>query len=175
MPCYISNHKLQRKKAHWVFKCCVWKHFVINQVWIWTFCSRQIGISALWNFVRTPNSMQHTYLQHTLTFHYSKDNNQQYHLHSSQNHVRSPMCYEWKNSPVKFHKALSVNLIVTSTQDVCTLDFTMDRSLRIYCGCDPRRDVSLVEIFAADKENKLCNRLFKYASIYFTVRNKHTF
>ena len=90
-----------------------------------------------------------------LTFHSNKGNNKQYHLQSSQNHIQSPKCYEWKNSPVKFHKALSVNLIVTSTQDVCTLDFTMDRSLRIYCGCDPRRDVSLVEIFAADKEKQI--------------------
>ena len=173
MPCCISSHKLQRKMAHRVFKCCIWKHSVINQVSRRTFCSRRIGIFCHMKSGKN-SELTATYI-FTAHFdiHYNKGKNQQYHPHSSQNHIRSPMCYEWKNSPVKFHKALSVNLIVTSTQAVCTLDFTMDRSLRIYCGCDPRRDVSLVEIFAADKENKLCNRPFKEAFINFTVRNVH--
>jgi hypothetical protein len=59
------------------------------------------------------------------------------------------------NSPVKFHSALSVNLIVMSMQFVCTLDLTIDRSFLIYCGCDPSNDVSLVEIFAADKHKQI--------------------
>jgi hypothetical protein len=68
------------------------------------------------------------------------------------------------NSPVKFHSALSVNLIVMSMLFVWTLDLTIDRSFRIYCGCDPSKDVSLVEIFAADKENKL-----QFSAMTFTA------
>jgi hypothetical protein len=99
-------------------------------------------------------------------------NTQQYQLPSNQNHIRSPVCYEWRNSPVKPHKTPSVNLIVTSTQDVCTLDITMDRSFPIYRGCDPRRDFSLVEIFRAN--NEIQNNVIVHLNMYLYILKSQT-
>jgi hypothetical protein len=150
MPCYISSHTLHRIKLHWDFKCQVWKHSTTNQVTVWTFFTANCYVCHMQS-VRTLNSLQDmcTYLRHT-PLQYS--NTQQYHLYSSQNPVRSPMCYGWRNSPVKPHKSSSVYCIVSSEQNVCTFDFTMCRSLRMYCGCDPRRDFSLVDKFPTNKE-----------------------
>jgi hypothetical protein len=53
--------------------------------------------------------------------------------------------------PVKFHKADNVNLIVISTTFVSVLVLTIDRSLRMYLGVDPRTVVSDVEILLAEK------------------------
>jgi hypothetical protein len=56
-------------------------------------------------------------------------------------------------------------------QFACTLDLTIDRSFRIYCGCDPSNDVSLVEIFAADKEKQITIQCYDFHSIELCMQN----
>lgn len=51
--------------------------------------------------------------------------------------------------PVRFQSALKVNFIVTSTDCVLNLSFTINSNLDMYLGFDPNWDVSEVEIFAA--------------------------
>lgn len=69
------------------------------------------------------------------------------------------MIADCRNVPVRFHKALRVNLRVIFTSrstSPSTVDsmmvLTRDKSLRIYLGVDPKTVVSDVDIFAASIE-----------------------
>jgi len=57
-------------------------------------------------------------------------------------------------SSVRFHNAESVNLSVKSFTFSDSLFRIIDNSLVMYLGSDPKRDVSLVEIFAAGGKKK---------------------